>query len=126
MPLMFPCESCGKPVKARSDWVGKETTCLSCGRNVIVPASLPAAAPLQPAPAPPSVAPPLGPLVPAGVWRGVLAVMFGLSVLGYVLGFVELANLRSGQQRAFDLHMLWLSAAVCLAGLAISAPDRPR
>ena len=53
MPLMFPCEACGKPVKARSDWVGKATTCLSCGRKVIVPPP-----PAPPAPAPPAPPPP--------------------------------------------------------------------
>ena len=67
MAVTFPCDVCGKPVKAPSDWVGKSTRCPNCGASVIATdGSTPLTTPvtLTPAPSPPS-SPPVPPKPPA-------------------------------------------------------------
>jgi hypothetical protein len=71
----------------------------------------------RPDPPPPGKAPSV--LSPAAA-RHVLTFMFGLTALGYTLSLCELCFSRPEQHRAFDPHLLWLTMAVCLVGLAAS------
>jgi hypothetical protein len=83
----FACSSCGKPVKARDDWLGKETMCLNCGAKVTVPQ--PSAFVLLEKPAPPRSR-------PWGLWVGGLLIAL---VLGIAIGLAVFGR-RSGSQPA--------------------------
>ncbi len=96
MSFTFKCMHCGADLQAEESWVGQQTTCPICSRQITVP---PQAAMASPAVAVPPAAPPFQ---PANLGTATSAMVFGIlsflcvplcGIVALVLGIVALSKI---------------------------------